>query len=245
MIRRALLVLFLVPLLLGGCGQAGVLQVEMPDDGPPVPVSQEAAVGFIRKSTTAAQSAANTGSATITITEGEVTSFLAVGIELAEKLQEVQNLENLENVSLQDLERLEGIAGIEGLGNIEELQRVREEREQLPNLPDLQLPDLSLRMTIKEPQVRFQDNGHITVRGYGELRGRRQPIRIVTAPHASQGELVLDFVEGNLGPVPIPGTVFDLIGSGIARAILAGQEYGEITEISVGDGVMTISGRRN
>jgi hypothetical protein len=55
--------------------------------------------------------------------------------------------------------------------------------------------------------------------------------------------LLLDFVEGNLGPVPVPESLVAQIGKGLARAILAGQECVEITAIRVGDGTLTIAGR--
>jgi hypothetical protein len=55
--------------------------------------------------------------------------------------------------------------------------------------------------------------------------------------------LVLDFVEGELGPVPIPEFLIDQIGSGLAKLILAGQAYVEVTQIQVGDGTLTLSGR--
>jgi hypothetical protein len=113
-------------------------------------------------------------------------------------------------------------------------------------LPDVQLPDLSLRLGIEEPQVYFKANGHIVIRGFGELRGRRQPVRVVVAPRAADGELVLDFVEGTLGPVPVPEALFDRIGEVLAEAILTGQSYlqvAEVTAVSVGDGTLTVSGR--
>ena len=37
--------------------------------------------------------------------------------------------------------------------------------------------------------------------------------------------------------------LFDLFGAGLARAILIGQDYAEITRIAVADGTLTFSGR--
>ena len=99
------------------------------------------------------------------------------------------------------------------------------------------------KLAIEELEVRFKGNGHIVVRGYGQVRKLRQPLRVVVAPRASDGELVLDFVEGKLGPVPLPEPLFDLIGKALSRAILAGQDYAEIQEITVAEGTLTLRGR--
>jgi hypothetical protein len=237
MATRKIVVALLLALLLAACQQITLPETELPDDGPPIAVTQASAISFIQKTTAAGQSAAESGSSTITLTQEEVTSFLGIGSQLAEQVQGLQNLENIES-----LEQLEGIEGLEGF---EEIQRLSQERENLSELPDLRLPDLSLRLALKEPQVYFRDNGQVIIRGFGEVRGRRQPIRAVMAPRAAEGELVLDFVEGNIGPVEMPASLFTLLGRGVASVILAGQEYAEISEITVGNGTITISGRRN
>ena len=107
-------------------------------------------------------------------------------------------------------------------------------------LPNLSLAELGLR--IQEPQVRFRADGRIVISGYAEALGQRQALRLVLAPRASSGELVLDFVEGKLGPVPIPELIIDQIGLVLAKVILAGQEYVEVSQIEVGSGTLTISG---
>jgi hypothetical protein len=110
-------------------------------------------------------------------------------------------------------------------------------------LGNLSLSDLSLRLAVQEPQVYFKDNGHVIVRGYVRARNVRQPVRVVVAPHARRGELELDFVEGKLGPLPLPEALFDLIGKGLSTVILAGQDYAAIQEITVGEGRLTVRGR--
>lgn len=107
----------------------------------------------------------------------------------------------------------------------------------------LQLPSGRLRVTIQEPEVRFHPNGHIVIRGYAAAPGVRQPLRLVMAPRASAGELVFDFVEGTLGPVSVPDTLVNLVGTGLAHLILAGSDYVEITKIEVSDGLLTLDGR--
>jgi hypothetical protein len=207
---------------------------ELPDDGPQIATSAEAACRLVEMVTASGQSAVETGQLTLTVTEEEVTSFLNIGSEVTGNLQGLENFEEL--TQLGDLEEVEGLQGLE---QWQELLRMREAQ----GLPSIRLSDLSPRLGIKEPQVYFKDSGHIVVRGYAGLLRWRWPVRVVVAPRASQGEMVLDFVEGTLGSVDMPEVIFDLIGKGLAQAILAGQEYAEITEIGVGAGTLTISGR--
>lgn len=240
--KRILVLLILLGLLTCLCAAVGAVglralaatsEAELPDDGPQIVISAEAAFRLVEKVTAAGQGAVETGQLTLTVTEEEVTSFLNIGSELTGSLR---GLENLELTELGDLEELEGLQGLE---QWQELLRMRE-GQGLPNIP---LSDLRPRLGIKEPQVYFKGSGHIVVRGYAGLLRWRWPVRVVVAPRASQGEMVLDFVEGTLGSVDMPEVIFDLIGKGLARAILAGQEYAEINEIRVGAGTLTISGR--
>jgi hypothetical protein len=205
----------------------------MPDDGPPVAISQAAAGRFVEKMTAAGERAAEGGGLKVTFTQEEVTSFLSFGTMIAQQMQAM-------NVgSLEELEQAGGFQGLEGAENQELLRMLLRQREGMPQL------DLSrlTRLTISEPQVYFKGNGHIVVRGYAEALGQRQPLRLVLAPKASQGQLSLDFVEGKLGPVDVPEALIDQIGQGLASLILAGQDYVEITQIAVGDGTLTLSGR--
>jgi len=245
-VKRILILLVLLGLLTCLCAASAAVGLralaatsgaELPNDGPQVATSAEAAFGLVEKVTAAGQSAVETGQLTLTVTEEEVTSFLNIGSELTGNLRGLENLEDFEELTqLGDLEELEGLQGLE---QWQELLRIRE-GQGLPNIP---LSDLRPRLGIKEPQVYFKDSGHIVVRGYAGLLRWRWPVRVVMAPRASQGEMVLDFVEGTLGSVDMPEVIFDLIGKGLAQAILAGQEYAEITEIGVGAGTLTISGR--
>jgi hypothetical protein len=168
-----------------------------------------------------------------------VTSFLNVGSQIAEQLQRYQDVETLSDLAaIENIDKLE-VEGLEG----EALKRWQQLAQRREGLGGLRLPDLRLRLAIREPQVYFKGNGQIVVRGYGQVRKVRQPLRIVVAPHAREGELVLDFVEGKLGPVPLPEGLFDLIGKVLAQVILAGQDYAEIQEITVGEGTLTLRGR--
>jgi len=220
-------------LLLVGCADSGdLLEAELPDDGPPPPTTAASAGRFLQKLSTAGEGAANTGRFTLTVTDEEVTSFLNVGTLLRRQLGDLP---------LQDLDQIQDIPELEGM----DLERWRELLGQSDRLPDLGDDGLRLRLTIQEPQVHFRSNGSMIVRGEARFLIVSLPVRVVTAPRASQGELVLDFVEGQLGPVPMPEILFDYLGKGLARALLAGREVAEITEIRVTDGIVTLSGRWN
>jgi hypothetical protein len=147
----------------------------------------------------------------------------------------------LGDLPIQDLDQLQDIPELEGI----DLGRYRDLLGEGGRMPVLGEDGLRLRLTIQEPQVYFLSSGSMLVRGEARFLVLSLPVRVVTAPRASQGELVLDFVEGQLGPVPMPEILFDYIGKGLARALLAGREVAEITEIRVTDGVLTISGRWN
>jgi hypothetical protein len=237
LVPRAQLMLaaaLLAATLLMACQRPGFLQSDLPDDGPPIATSQAAAVRFVEKVRAAGENAVETKRLSLTISEVELTSFLSVGSELAEQLQahDVQ--------SLADLERLQGSAELQEIEGLQEWMGLLRGRE---GSPVLGLLDLSLRVRIREPQVHFQSNGHIIIRGYAEVLGQQQPLRLVLAPRASQGELVLDFVEGTLGPVAVPEQLIDQMGEGLAKLVMAGDEYVEINQIRVDDGTLTISGR--
>lgn len=217
------------------------LAAELPNDCSGIPVSQEAVLSFLTKVLTAGQTAPETKTVRLTITQEEITSFIAIGAQLAEQYQELQNLQNLENPELGQIAELEGMESPEAIALLRQLEQLQ--RGDGP--AGLPIPDLSLRLALQEPQVCFKGSGRMILQGYVAVRGRRQPIRLVTAPRAAQGELVLDFVEGDLGPVSLPETLFDQIGTGLARTILAGQKYAEVMEIQVAEGSLTLAGRWN
>jgi hypothetical protein len=74
--RRWLIVMSLwLALALSGCNMGG-----MPDDGPPIPVTQEAADRFHQKAATAGSELAATGAASNTVTQEEITSAIALGL---------------------------------------------------------------------------------------------------------------------------------------------------------------------
>jgi hypothetical protein len=219
--------------------------------------TQQAALSFVEKVTAAAKSGLLSGQTSLTVTQAEVTSFLSIASQLAQVMNQLEGIENPQDLrELQDLD-IEGLRlqdlDLDSLGDenldgdaLSRWQALAQERE---GLGGLSLPDLSLRLAIQEPQVYFKAPvqpgrpGQIVIRGYGQVRNVRQPLRLVVAPHAREGELALDFVEGQLGPVPLPEGLIDVLGRGLAKVILAGQGWAELDEITVGDGWLTLRGR--
>jgi hypothetical protein len=177
-----------------------------------------------------------------------VTSFLSISSQMAQVMQQIDGVNSLQDLSQLEDAQIDGLdlEGLEGLDDAaldhDALRRWRDLSGRLDGLGDLRFPDLSLRVALQEPEVHFKDNGQIIVRGYGQVRNVRQPLRLVVAPRARQGELALDFVEGNLGPVPLPEGLFDVIGQGLARVILAGQRWASIDEITVTETTLTLRG---
>jgi hypothetical protein len=203
-------------------------------DEPTVATSPKAALRFVEKVSGAGQRAAETGELKLTVTDREVTSFLNVWTMVAGQVGGLQNLNEVEGLK-------ELASGAEAA----ELRQLLKMIQQGEGATGLDASNLTLRLTIKEPEVQFTPDGRITVRGYLAVLFWRWPIQAVVAPRASQGEMVLDFVEGAVGPIPMPELAFDLVGKGLARGILAGQDYGEITNIRVTDGKLTIRGHSN
>ncbi len=229
---RLMSILVGISLVVIGCTGTDGQVMGLPDDGPAPPTSRAAALSFVQKALTAGQSAAESQSITLVLTDVEVTSFLGIRAELTRELEKVGieqigQIEGLEELGGGDLntEAWQGLFGTDG-----------QPRERL-------IP--RLRIGLREPQVYFKADGRVIARGYLALLKWRIPVRVVVAPRAVEGEMELDFVEGQIGKVKAPEFIFDLLGKGIAEALLAGQAYAEITQIQVEAGTLTISGRYN
>jgi hypothetical protein len=227
--------LLALALVLSACQAPGFLQAELPDDGPAIDTSPAAAQRFAEKVAAAGERAVETKRLNLTVSQKELTSFLSLGSQVAQQLQDAYGVSSLQE--LEQLQRQQGLANAEGLPDwVKTLQGAQERL-------GVDLPDLSLAVRIQEPEVYFRGNGQIIVRGYGQVLGQRLPLRLVLAPRAAEGELALDFVEGKLGPLSVPEGLVDLVGAGLARLILAGSDYVQVSKIQVADGSLTLSGR--
>lgn len=219
----------IIAFLVTGCGVPRLPSAGLPDDGPPIVTSEAAARRFVEKVAAAGESAVQTREVRLTVTQEEVSSFLEVATDLSDQMRlgEAQNLRDLD---------LEQVRQAEGLPQW--LRDMAAEQE----LPDVRLPDLQFRISIQQPTVYF-DDGRVIVRGYAEALGQRQPLRLVLAPSIADGALILDFVEGKLGPVPVPEALVDSAAREIASLLLASQDYIQITEVHAGGGTLTLAGR--
>jgi len=222
---------FLVWLLLTGCAGAELLDADLPADGPSPATSAAAAQRFAEKLIAAGEDLGSDGGFRLTVTEEEVTSFLSIGVILLDEFQAVP---------LEDVGQLQDVPGLEGLDELGAWQELLRQRERLP---DFSRESSGLGLVVEEPAVTFRGSGETVVRGSVRFLGVNVPVRIVAAPQASQGELALDFVEGQLGPLPMPEIVFDYLGRQVSEILLVGREYAELTEIRVEEGVMSLSGR--
>src|SRR5690606_7478168 len=129
----------------------------LPDDGDPVPVSGEAAISLAKKAQTSVGTAPGTKSITITVTEEEVTSFLAVATILSGQIEEaggtgdLGQIEMINKSSATDVESWkELIDSQDGIGAI-------------------LTKGVDLGVTIRDPEVKFTSAGEIVVRGYGKM----------------------------------------------------------------------------
>jgi len=211
-------------LLMGACaGSPG--SSALPDDGPPVSVSNAAASRLFEKVLSAVESAAQTQSVRFTVTDEEVTSALALGAQFVTFTPAGPVIDGLPGSP-----DSQSAPGLQGLG-----------------LPDssgqgggLSLSNLGLK--VEEPQVRFTGDGRMILEGFGRVGSWRQPVRVVMAPRATEGELDLHFVEGRIGSLPLPAFVFNPIGKALSSLILAGSDTLDIREISINQGSMTLAG---
>lgn len=215
-------------LILTGC--AGAEETSLPDDGPPPPITRDAALRFVQKTLTAGQRAAASRTFAISLTDTEVTSFLNIRRELTRELEQV------------GLNQLDQIEGLESLGgeeiDIDLWRALLGQREGSGGLRSLRL-----RIGLKDTRVHFKGDGRLIARGEIALLRWGLPIRFVIAPHAAEGELTFDFIEGQVGSIGMPKMLFDLLGKGLAEVLVFVQAYAEITQIEVGAGTLAISGR--
>jgi hypothetical protein len=166
------------------------------------------------------------------VTQKEVTSFLNIWTLVSGQLDGVGELQNIE-----------GLQELTGGAESAELDALLDLVQRSDGAPALDPSNLALRLSIREPQVRFTGDGRIDVRGYVTFLFWKWPVHAIVSPRASRGEMELDFVEGKLGPITMPEAAFDLVGKGLAGALLAGQDYAEISEIKASKGKLTVQGR--
>lgn len=204
--------------------------------GDPVPASRDDAARVITRGVEALQGAPDAGVVRITMTEEEATSALGIGLMLPELMLVSERIPRQEIQQIEDLDALR-----ERIRREADIQR-EEMAEGLGFFQRLILK-LDPKLRTGDVQVRFEPTGEVVVAGYVQAWRFRQPGLFVVAPSARDGELAFDFVSGRLGRMPLPELAFDWMGGVAAQAILMGREHAEISEITVGDGMLTFEGR--
>ncbi len=233
--RRLIAILVIVAVLVGVLFL--ITGATLPDDGEPIPVVAEDALAFARKVADSVGDAAGTKQVTITVTEGEVTSFLAIASVLSAQLKEAGGSGDLGELS--DLG--DEIPG----GDLLSVEGWKELIESEDGLGTIFTRGLDLRITIRDPEVRFTADGEIVVRGTGRLAFLSIPARIVVVPNIVNDQLTFEVVEGQLGRLPLPGGIANLVADAIERALLAGHSVASVDEIEVNQGSLSFTGRLN
>jgi hypothetical protein len=198
--------------------------------GEPVPASKAAAERFVRRTAAAVQSAAVSRRFQITVSEREATSALSLGLLMPELMRMLASLSPEE---------------VEAASDIEDLRRLIREREatkrESSTFGQRVAAFFDPQLRTGDVQVRFTGDGEIVMAGYVEAWRWQQPALVVFAPSARAGHLELDFVRGRLGRLPAPAWAFDLLGELAASLILMGQDYGEISNLTVESGKLTFA----
>jgi hypothetical protein len=208
---------------------AGVnLDKLMAEYGEPVPATRDAAQQFVARAATAVQRAAASRRLRITISEEEATSALSLGLLFPELMQAMDSLPPEALQEANDIEELREILRRRQAAARDSITW----RERVAGI-------LDPRLRTGDVQVRFTASGQVVVAGYVQAWRFRQPGLVVFAPRAQRGELELDFVKGRLGRMPAPAWGFDMLGRLMASLILLGDDYAEISNITVTDGRLT------
>ncbi|HSJ58641.1 MAG TPA: hypothetical protein VLC95_15770 [Anaerolineae bacterium] len=223
---RLIALFVLATLAIAGCR---VPSSNLPDDGPSIVTSDEASRHFVDKIAAASEAAAQSGELSVTVTQEEASSFLQVAADLAAEMQ-LTEAQNLRDLDLEQVRQAEGLP-----------QWLRDMADE-EALPDVRLPGIELNISIEDPVVYFRD-GQLILRGTAEALEQRQPLRLVFRPTVLNGELMLDYVEGQFGPLPVPELLIAQAREEIESLLLDSREYVEITGVEVAEGTLTLTGR--
>jgi len=204
--------------------------------GDPVPATSDDAARVLTRGAETIRRAPDSRSLRLTLTQSEATSALNLGLMLPELMRAADRITQDEIQQAPDLEALRDRVW-------QEVDAQRAELAGRLGLAQRILMRLDPQIRTGDVQVRFEGSGEVVVAGYVQAWKVKLPGLFVVAPHASDGELSLDFVSGRLGRLPLPEFAFDALGRAMASAILLGRDRAQVTEITVGDGTLTFEGR--
>jgi hypothetical protein len=231
---RFLVLALLAVLVMAGCSNGAVLGNGQAADEPVVETSREAARSFVQKAVVAGRQGSGGDEVTLNVTQEEVSSFLDFASQVARQAaaQGVERLSDLERMDPQDLP--EDARDLPAL-----LAALRAEGD----VPDVRLPDLRFWSRIYDPRVRFTAEGQMVLTGRVDLLGFRQPVRIVAVPRPEGDRILLTFVEGSIGRVPVPAWLAEQVVANVDALLLLGQDYADISDVTVTEGQMSVTGR--
>jgi hypothetical protein len=224
--------MLVVVLSVATCSAGVNLQNLTAEYGAPVPATTDAAQRFVQRTAAAIQNAPTSRRLRITVSQTEATSALSLGLMMPELMRAMETLPAEQVQQAGDIKSLRAM-----LRDHETAQREnRTFRDKVAGVFDP-------RLRTGDVQVQFTGNGEIVMAGYVQAWRWKQPALVVFAPRARSGELELDFVKGRLGRLPAPAWAFDLLGRLAASLILQGQDYAEISNLTVQDGRLTFEAR--
>lgn len=68
-------------------------------------------------------------------------------------------------------------------------------------------------------------------------------MRIVAVPRPEGNKLFLTFVEGSIGPVPMPAWLADQLVTNVDALMVMGQDYASVSDVTVTEGELSVTGR--
>ncbi|KAA3641578.1 MAG: hypothetical protein DWP92_00980 [Armatimonadetes bacterium] len=203
----------------------------LPDDGDPVPVSGEAAMSLVKKVQKSVGDAPGTKSIAIEVTDQEVTSFLAIATLLSGQIEDAGGTGDLGQIGM-----------INRNSSTTDIASWKELIDSQDGIGSILTKGMDLGVTIRDPEVKFTSSGEIIIRGYGKIGPLSVPARAVVAPRIVNGNIEFEIIEGQLGRLPLPGGVSNLVAAGIEKALLAGHSIASVNRIDVSQGTLAFSG---
>ncbi len=217
-------------LALAGCNAAG-----MPDDGPAPVVSEAASRSIVERVIAVGEDTAPGASFTVTATQDEITSFLAIGAEVLAHYQEAY----ASGVTPEPRQ----IPGIDSRVSDAQWQQAMDGLNRTTSGPAALLTEL--RSGVQDPRVVLKAEGVLVLRGTAAAAGASLPLRVVLVPEATADGYAVRIQEAQLGTVSAPEWVTDLISRAVADGMDLANESVVITDVRITQGEITVTGTAN
>jgi hypothetical protein len=225
--KPMLLLAVVVALALAGCSTAG-----MPNDGMEPKVTEAAARSIVERVNAVGRDTAPGGDFTVTATQNELSSFLAIGADVLAHYQEAY-AQGVTPVPRQ-------IPGIDALVTDDQWRQAMDYLYATSGGAGAVL--VELRSNIQNPRVFLKADGTLVLRGTATASGVSLPLRVVIAPESSNSGYGVRLIKAQLGTVAAPEWVATLIKDAIAQGMALGNQSVVITDIAITLGEITVSG---